>query len=76
MTHYSLYIIMFQTQITKGKNAYKYTYLQVKFQKFFGALPPDPMLRRGYGTPPQTSPPSAFKCFAPMRLTRGFQLCP
>ena len=29
----------------------------VKFQNFLGAMPPDPILGRGYGAPPQTPPP-------------------
>jgi len=44
---------------------------KLKFKHFSRAMPPDPMLVRGYGAPPQTPPPRRSGVLRLPRLARG-----
>ena len=46
---------------------------ELNFKNFPGPMPPDPHEGRGYGVPPQNSPRSALRRFAPTRLARGIR---
>ena len=39
---------------------------KLNFKNFLGAMPPDPILGRGYGAPPQTPTPSALRRLQPL----------
>ena len=45
----------------------------LNFKIFWGNAPETPILGRGYGAPPQTSPPSALRRFALPCLARGLR---